>query len=249
MKKNSLVRICFSLIMIIFLSTSLMAQGPKKGSTNPIDRVNNRTDKMVEDLNLNKKQENQVRDINLKFARKIQALKNNGNDREANREEFKSLREEHKTELKNVLTEEQFQQHLAFEKERKEMRKEHKGRPSPKMSKEEREAIKDKIKPFKKESKTYFRNHIFPVLKTQRQKFDRSLSVEDRRTITALRSEAKALRDKIKTTKQSLKEQYDSRKDIPEETRNEMKQLHEQKRAIGEKSNRLQKNTAANWLN
>jgi len=113
-----------SMVFAFILPGSLHAQK----STTPEDMAKTETDKMKEKLNLTDEQTIKVGDINLKYARQMNDIRQQNSqastsERQANREKIKGLREKKSGELKTVLTPEQFEQYQKMEEE---MRKEHK---------------------------------------------------------------------------------------------------------------------------
>jgi len=98
------------LSLMVFLSTStLIAQvGEKRGKAhNPEAHAQMKTERLAKQLNLTDQQKAEVTKINLAYAEKMKAAKAGATDREAAREAMKSLRAEHKTAIKSVLTAEQ----------------------------------------------------------------------------------------------------------------------------------------------
>jgi Spy/CpxP family protein refolding chaperone len=69
-----------------------------------------RMEKMKKDLALTEAQSSQLKTMNEGYRSKFESLKKNESlDRSAKNEQFKALRQQHKGELKNVLTQEQIQ--------------------------------------------------------------------------------------------------------------------------------------------
>ncbi len=119
-----LISMAVSMVFAFILPGSLHAQK----STTPEDMAKTETDKMKEKLNLTDEQTIKVGDINLKYARQMNDIRQQNSqastsERQANREKIKGLREKKSGELKTVLTPEQFEQYQKMEEE---MRKEHK---------------------------------------------------------------------------------------------------------------------------
>ena len=89
----------------------------------PAERAERQTLLMQEKLSLSGKQLEKVRDINQRYAvKQADAWKQAAGDREAVREAMGVLREDKNSELKKVLTTEQFQQYEALEQEMRNQR-------------------------------------------------------------------------------------------------------------------------------
>lgn len=101
--------------------------GPGKGPRNPEKAAQKATEKMKAALALSEDQSKKVYDINLQSIRNIEIVKKDTllapKDRKAR---HKAIQEQRKSELRKVLTPEQFAQMEKLEEERKEHRKEKK---------------------------------------------------------------------------------------------------------------------------
>lgn len=99
-------QIIFISTLLIFLSTKMFAQDAKTKLT-PEERARFQTGWMKENLNLDESQLTQVESLNLKFAQKMEEVKNIqgrlGKVREA-----KSNMDEKDKQLKKILTKDQF---------------------------------------------------------------------------------------------------------------------------------------------
>lgn len=100
------------LMLTLFISGSAFAQQRQRAT--PEDRAKRQTETLVKELELTKKQEAKVYEINLKYA---QPKTNNStsNDRDKRREEMRKSIEERNAAIKEVLTDEQktkFDEHL-----------------------------------------------------------------------------------------------------------------------------------------
>lgn len=101
-------------VLALLLSlTFAQAQGPRGGG--PADRTpeeiaERQTKAMTEHLELDEAQVTKIKEVNLAFAQKMKANRDQADkEREAMRETAEGTRKEHAEALKNVLTEEQFQ--------------------------------------------------------------------------------------------------------------------------------------------
>ena len=113
----------FVTVITVIASTSLYAQKGNKRS--PKDIAKQQTDWMVEDLSLDKAQEEKVSAINLDFINSMfSAREKHMGDREAMQAEMKTFSEKKDTELKKVLSEDQFK---LYKKKLAEMREQRKG--------------------------------------------------------------------------------------------------------------------------
>jgi Spy/CpxP family protein refolding chaperone len=98
--------------------TEVQAQQQQRGSMDPVEMSKKQTERMKENLQLSEDQVNKVSKINLDFAQKRQELrKSASDDRTAMREQMEKIRDERNTELKQVLTAEQYKKFLTQEEE------------------------------------------------------------------------------------------------------------------------------------
>ncbi len=132
------MKLRFYLMVTTMLITSIvMAQAPQKGAggKNPEEMVKRQTEEMVKELSLDAKQTEKVSEINKKYAEKMRAVQQSSkDDREGMREKMQKLRSEKETELKTVLTAEQFTKLKELEKKRIEdmrKRRQERGENSP----------------------------------------------------------------------------------------------------------------------
>ncbi len=110
-------------LAILFIAFQAKAQGPNRGGT-PEEFANRQTKQMTELLSLSEKQQEQVAALNLKYAKKRDEQRKEAvGDREAMREKMKTMRTERQKELKEILSEEQYNKYIEFEKERFEKRR------------------------------------------------------------------------------------------------------------------------------
>lgn len=101
-------------VLALLLSlTFAQAQGPRGGGPadrTPEEMAERQTKAMTEHLGLDEAQVAKIKELNLAFAQKMKANRDQVEaQREANREAMVARREEHAEALKKILTEEQFQ--------------------------------------------------------------------------------------------------------------------------------------------
>lgn len=111
------------LVLTLLLSAgrfiSMNAQpGGGNWNADPEQRATQQTALMTEKLALSEAQSAKVKEINLKYANKIkEAREKAAGDREAMRATVGTIRQEQDTELKTVLTEEQWKQWVTYREE------------------------------------------------------------------------------------------------------------------------------------
>ena len=110
--------ILFTFLLALAAGT---ASAQRPAEANPAERVEKRTERLAEALDLSPEQAEQVRSINLEFAEQMRER------RDALREEHKAVREAHKARIEAVLTDEQRQKMEALVEKREARRAE--GRP------------------------------------------------------------------------------------------------------------------------
>lgn len=103
--KSVITTACFSFLMMC--SVAVIAQDKSKHK-NPEEKAKMMSDKMKTELTLTDEQYQQVQAINLDFATKASAIKQEGADKAAWGEKMKPIKDEHAKALKGVLTPEQF---------------------------------------------------------------------------------------------------------------------------------------------
>lgn len=101
-------------VLTLFLSlTFAQAQGPRGGGPadqTPEQMAERQTKAMTEHLGLDEAQVAKIKELNLAFAEKMKANRDQVEaQRETNREAMLANRKDHAEALKNILTEEQFQ--------------------------------------------------------------------------------------------------------------------------------------------
>jgi len=110
-------------IIAVLSSTGLYAQKGNKRSAEDI--ASRQTEWMVKELSLDKVQAEKISAINLNFTKQMFSVREKHmGDREAMQSEMKKYRKEKDTEMKKVLTEDQFK---LYEKKLAEMREQRKG--------------------------------------------------------------------------------------------------------------------------
>jgi len=110
-------------VITVITSTSLFAQKGNKRSAKDIAKK--QTEWMIKDLSLDTTQAEKVATINLNFTNSMfSAREKNMGNREAMQTEMKTLRKKKDTELKKVLSEEQFK---LYKKKLAEMRAQRNG--------------------------------------------------------------------------------------------------------------------------
>lgn len=96
----------------------LSAQPGGGWNADPEQRATQQTAMMTEKLSLSEAQSGKVKEINLKYANKMkEAREKSAGDREAMRGAIGTIRQEQDAELQTVLTEEQWQQWVAYREE------------------------------------------------------------------------------------------------------------------------------------
>lgn len=114
-------------LFVFFVAvTAGVAQNPQRGGGDrqftPEDMAKRQTERLVESLSLNKAQETKVHDLNLKYAKKGQELRNqmrNANDqaRQELRKKMTAQQAEKDVEMKKILTADQWKRYEALQKE------------------------------------------------------------------------------------------------------------------------------------
>lgn len=118
------MKLTIVLVLLGFLSATDL-QGQKKTPPTPEERASKLTEWMKTNLQLNDSQVAQVKDINLKYANKMQELYDNTTLTRRQKLQVLTDNDQAKDkELKNVLTEEQFKTYQAKKDEVKKQLKE-----------------------------------------------------------------------------------------------------------------------------
>ena len=108
-----------SLVILIFYSSNIFAQNVSD-NINPNVRADRITEWMNDELGLDSTQVKMVHIINLKYAVKIEGLKNSHSAKVKKLQELRSFSSDKDNELKNVFTKKQFK---IYQKKKQEMRK------------------------------------------------------------------------------------------------------------------------------
>ena len=88
------------------------------------ERADFQTKRMEEFLNLNDKQTEKIREINLRYSNEKQQIFESEESRQEKRGKFRGLHEHKRNELKTVLSEEQYEEYCSKRKEMKRKRRE-----------------------------------------------------------------------------------------------------------------------------
>jgi len=108
-----------SLVILIFYSSNIFAQNVSD-KINPDVRAERITEWMNDELGLDSTQVNMVQIINLKYAVKIESLKNSHSARVKKLQELRSFSSDKDNELKKVFTKKQFK---IYQNKKQEIRK------------------------------------------------------------------------------------------------------------------------------
>lgn len=108
-----------SLVILIFYSSNIFAQNVSD-NLNPNVRADRITEWMNDELGLDSTKVKMVHIINLKYAVKIEGLKNSHSPKVKKLQELRSFSSDKDNELKNVFTKKQFK---IYQKKKQEMRK------------------------------------------------------------------------------------------------------------------------------
>ncbi len=96
-----------SLILVFGISSIMAQKGDKRKDMDPTAHAEKKTERLAKELSLSETQTAEVAEINLAYAEKIKAVKEQGLDKEAKRSAVQSLKTEQKVAIKTVLTAEQ----------------------------------------------------------------------------------------------------------------------------------------------
>jgi len=111
-------KIIENLLLAIVVMASVNTNAQQKAPATPEERANKVTEWMKANLQLTEAQVSQVQDINLKYANKMQGLKDNTTL--ARRQKLQVLQDNDKAkdkELKNVLTDDQYKTYQSKKEE------------------------------------------------------------------------------------------------------------------------------------
>ena len=112
------------LLMIVLIGTSIsMAQNRGGQRNDPKEFAKKQTEELTEHLDLDKKQEKQVSELNLKAAEQMFAMRKemaDGNgDRDAMRAKLQEMRKKQNVEMKKILSEDQYKKYQKYVEERR----------------------------------------------------------------------------------------------------------------------------------
>jgi hypothetical protein len=187
------IKKCSFLGLALILSLSLFGQKDRS-----FYRGQSPVDQFKAELNLTQEQEQQITALQEKHRQEMQALRNQEFETpEARKEAFGKLRNDQRTGIDKILTQEQKD---ILNQKRSEMRD---GRPQG-IDKAQRQAMYD-------EMKAYREKNIMPVMQGQRAKLEGKLSAEDKATLAELRATMKEKergvkgKDKPRQSRESIK--------------------------------------------
>ena len=83
-------------IMVMSFSAFAQSQDKHALSKDPAERAKMQTKKMTEHLDLSEKQQSQIADINLRYAKEVQVIHDGSEDRAAAKDEIRKLKKRHK---------------------------------------------------------------------------------------------------------------------------------------------------------
>ena len=119
------------LLMMLLITASIagtaMAQGKGKAPKSPEERATKRTEVMAKKLKLNPEQVSKVKDINLATAAKVDEIRGRYATEAKKKgmgKELKAAREERETQLKSILTDEQWKAYQTAKEQMKDKQEE-----------------------------------------------------------------------------------------------------------------------------
>lgn len=110
-KYHRFMKSYLSALTFLFFLSNGMAQNTNLEKT-PMERAKVQTDWMQKELSLDSIQKEEVYQINLNYAHKIENIKNSNVIRMQKFQAFRSLSEDKDWELKNIFTKDQFKSYL-----------------------------------------------------------------------------------------------------------------------------------------
>ncbi len=111
-------RLAMLVLSALLVSSVMFAQQRQRPSAD--DMAKRQTEQMVSNLSLNDDQKSKVEAINLKYAQQQQAaFQSSNDDRQARMDEMKKMQEAKDTELKGILTSDQYTKYQQNQQERK----------------------------------------------------------------------------------------------------------------------------------
>ncbi len=127
----------FAVICVLLVPVWAMAQSSLGTGRTVEERAQRQTNQMAKTLSLDSVQIQQVRDLNLKYAQKVDKVLASDQERTAKREAIAQLATDKDTELRSILTEEQFAQWKQLQVTRQEQVKSKKEKKKAKNSGQE----------------------------------------------------------------------------------------------------------------
>jgi Spy/CpxP family protein refolding chaperone len=171
----------------LFLSLALMAQPRQHHQPRP--QLLNAIEKMGPELELTAAQQSQLAELNADFKADLAKLKaQNAEEPSADRAAYRSLMQEYKTSINEVLTEEQQTKLQQYQQEQR--------------GKYQQRGNKSDKKGMRSEMRSYRDENIAPVMLQQRAKLDAKLSTEDQAELAELRLKFKAAREEMRQLRQ-----------------------------------------------
>lgn len=106
---KTMKKLMMSLGFAALIAGSAAAQAPERKVRTPEERAQHQTDRMTKDLGLSAEQTEKVKAINLKYADQVDDMRGEAKDqKDAQREAMKGMRDQRNADLKAVLTPEQY---------------------------------------------------------------------------------------------------------------------------------------------
>jgi hypothetical protein len=114
-KKNNVMKKRFFLVssIIILMITTVFGQQQNRGNFTPEDMAKRQTERVKTATGCDAATAAKIEAMYLKFGKEMAAIREKTTDREAMREQFKTMREKQDAELKKLLTAEQFKKYQA----------------------------------------------------------------------------------------------------------------------------------------
>lgn len=110
-----------TILMSLMLVAAISKAQPGQRNFDPEEMAKRQTEQIKEAVGLDAKQEKQVYDLNLETGKKMRALreKNQGGGFEGMREKMAELRAEQDKQMKEILTEAQWEKYQKYQEERR----------------------------------------------------------------------------------------------------------------------------------
>lgn len=108
--------------IIVLMITTVFGQPQNRGNFTPEDMAKRQTERLKTATGCDEATASKVEALYLKYAKEMVAIREKTTDRDAMREQFKTMREKQDAELKKILTADQFAKYqAAMEEMRKNM--------------------------------------------------------------------------------------------------------------------------------